>query len=90
VSYNLAALHQSGRFGITLPENSSATNGSVAQIRWCDWLAVALANGKHIAPFDPFVPTSDRDLAIQQAISRLGTTSSSQHREGVEKGAGQS
>ena len=69
--FNIEDLHPSGTFGISLPDGSMATNGSIAQVRWCDWVAVALANGKHIAPFDPFAPTTNRDLLIQQAISRL-------------------
>lgn len=71
VSYNVADLNQSGSFGITLPADSSAANGATARIRWCDWVAVALANGKHIAPFNPFAQTADRDMAIQSARARL-------------------
>jgi hypothetical protein len=71
--YSLFDLHQAGNFGIALPENSSVTNGATAEVRWCDWIAIALANGKHIAPFDPFTPAVERDLAIQQAIARLKT-----------------
>jgi hypothetical protein len=71
LAYNIADLNQSGSFGITLPDDSSATNGATAQIRWCDWIAVALANGKLIAPFDPFTLVKNRDEAISQATTLL-------------------
>ena len=71
LGYSLTDLHQGGSFGITLPDNSAATNGSTATVRWCDWIAVALANGKHIAPFDPFASTENRDETIKEAISHL-------------------
>ena len=74
VRYNIADLDQSGSFGITLPENSTATNGAKADIRWNDWIAIALANSKSITPFDPFATETNRDLAIRQAILRLGAT----------------
>jgi hypothetical protein len=44
VRYNIADLNQSGSFGITLPEDLTATNGATAQIRWCDWIAISLAS----------------------------------------------
>lgn len=71
VRYKVADLNQSGSFVIALPESSSATNGETASIRWCDWIAVALANGRCIAPFDPFAPAANRDLAIQAARNRM-------------------
>jgi hypothetical protein len=77
VRYNVVDLNQSGSFGITLPEDSTATNGVTAQIRWCDWIATALANSKSIMPFDPFAAATNRDLAIRQAILRLGANSTS-------------
>lgn len=71
LSYNLTNLNQSGSFDFSLPTDSSATNGSTATIRWCDWIALALANGQNIAPFDPFTPVSKRDEAIEKARSSL-------------------
>jgi len=71
VRYSVADLNQSGTFGLTLPENSAATNGATAQIRWCDWIALALANSKSILPFDAFAAETNRDAAIRQAILRL-------------------
>jgi hypothetical protein len=71
VRYDLADLHQGGSFGITLPDNSPATNGVTATIRWCDWVALALANDKHLAPFDPFAPANQRDEALNKAKTRL-------------------
>jgi len=77
VRYNIVDLNQSGSFGITLPEKSTATNGAKADIRWCDWIAMALANSKSILPFDPFAATTNRDSAIRAAALRLGKTSAS-------------
>ena len=74
VRYNIADLNQSGSFGITLREDSTATNGATARIRWCDWIAIALANSKSILPFDPFAAETSRDSAIKQAILRLSAT----------------
>jgi hypothetical protein len=77
VRYNIADLNQSGSFDITLPEDSTATNGATADIRWCDWIAIALAKSKSILPFDPFAAVTNRDSAIRQAILRLGATPAS-------------
>ena len=70
VGYTLVEPRVNGSFGVTLPEGHSVTNGTSATIRWCDWIALALANGRQIAPFNPFAPTTQKDLAIAQAISR--------------------
>jgi len=77
VRYNIADLNQSGSFGITLPEDSTATNGATADIRWCDWIGIALANSKSVLPFDPFAAETNRDSAIRQAILRLGAAPAS-------------
>lgn len=69
--YTVTDINQAGSCGIVLPEASSATNGTTAQIRWCDWISIALANGKHIPVFDPFEATADRDMAIAKAIAVL-------------------
>ena len=71
LGYNLVEQHLGGSFGVTLPDNLSVTNGATSTIRWCDWIALALANGKHIAPFDPFAPPIQRDQAIAKAISQM-------------------
>jgi hypothetical protein len=54
-----------------LPDNLSVTNGASVTIRWCDWIALALANGKRIDPFNPFAPPTQRDRAISKAISQM-------------------
>jgi hypothetical protein len=72
IRYNIADLNQSGSFGFTPPEDSTATNGATTQIRWCDWIAIALANSKSIAPIDPFAPVDMRDEALVKAKGRLG------------------
>ena len=71
VRYTLVEPRQSGSLGIIMPDSSPATNGASATIRWCDWIALALGNSKHIAPFDPFAPTVQRDISISKAISGL-------------------
>jgi hypothetical protein len=71
VRYNLVEQHLGGSFGVTLPDDSSITNGASATIRWCDWIALALANGKQIAPFNPFAPPEQRDRALLKAISQM-------------------
>jgi hypothetical protein len=71
VRYTLVEPRQSGSFGIIMPDSSPATNGATATIRWCDWIALALGNSKHIVPFEPFAPTVQRDISISKAISGL-------------------
>jgi hypothetical protein len=63
--------NQTGSFGVTLPAECVATNGTSVSIRWCDWVALALANEKRIAPFDPFTTGENRDREIQSAITLL-------------------
>jgi hypothetical protein len=70
VRYSVTNLNQSGMFGIILPTDTSATNGSTTVIRWNDWIALNLARGRHIAPIDPFAPAAQRDRSIRDAISR--------------------
>jgi hypothetical protein len=71
IEYNLVEQHQGGSFGVTLPDNLSITNGTSTTIRWCDWIALALANGKHIDLFNPFAPPTQRDQAISKAIAQM-------------------
>ncbi len=73
LQYKFADLRRSGGFGVTLPKTSLATNGSTADIRWCDWIALDLATQGQVEPFDPFAPQEQRDKAIQKLILQLKT-----------------
>jgi hypothetical protein len=54
-----------GGFGFAFPEKQAPTNGTSDQIRWCDWIAILLANEKHILFFDPFLNIEKRDAEIK-------------------------
>jgi hypothetical protein len=71
IGFNLAEQHVSGSFGVTMPDDLTITNGTSTTIRWCDWVALALANGKHIAPFNPFASPPQKDQAILKAIYQM-------------------
>lgn len=59
--------NMSGGFSYTFPEAGQTTNSTSAELRWCDWIALSLANGKHIPPFNPFAPVEKRNDAIEAA-----------------------
>ena len=63
--------YMSGSRGIALPADNQITNGTTAELRWCDWIALSLASGKHIPPFNPFEPVEKRDTAIAAAVKTL-------------------
>ncbi len=63
----------SGSRAIALPADSQPTNDTSVELRWCDWIAWSLANGKHIPFFNPFAPIEKRDEAIQNAKELLGS-----------------
>ncbi|MEI8291601.1 MAG: hypothetical protein WCH99_19205 [Verrucomicrobiota bacterium] len=71
LGYTVTDMHQRGSFGVALPASCSATNGSTADIRWGDWVAIALANCNSNFPFDPFTSTQNRDRAIRVLIKQL-------------------
>jgi hypothetical protein len=62
-----------GSFDYTFPESQQITNGTNTELRWCDWVAISLSNGKHIsfAPFNPFAAVARRDEAIANMKARL-------------------
>ena len=66
VNYSMSN-YMSGSFSYAFPESSQITNGTSAELRWCDWIALSLANGKHIPPFNPFAPVEKRDDSIEAA-----------------------
>jgi hypothetical protein len=63
--------NSSGGFGFAFPEKQSPTDGTSAQIRWCDWIAILLANEKHIPFFDPSSKIEKRDAEIKAAQDKL-------------------
>jgi hypothetical protein len=63
--------YMSGSRGIALPADNQTTNRTSVELRWCDWMALSLASGKHIPPFNPFVPVEKRDNAIEKAKTML-------------------
>ena len=70
VDYQLTNYMSGGRGG-AFPENEQPTNGTKVELRWCDWIAWSLSNGKHIPFFNPFAPIEKRDEAIQKAKGLL-------------------
>jgi hypothetical protein len=71
LGYTLTDLHQNGSFGVSLPASCPATNGSTTNIRWNDWVAIALGNRNTNFPFDPFVSVEKRDEIIKTVISKF-------------------
>ena len=63
--------YMSGSRGIALPADNQTINETGAELRWCDWIALSLASGKHIPPFNPFAPVEKRDNAIEEAKTML-------------------
>ncbi|MCL4788070.1 MAG: hypothetical protein KJ070_14960 [Verrucomicrobia bacterium] len=59
---------------LALPDNEQPVAGGKAELRWCDWIAVSLAQAKQIPPFNPFAPVEARDAAIAEAQRALTQT----------------
>jgi hypothetical protein len=57
---------------MVFPENKQPSDGTTAQLRWCDWIAISLSNGKAIPFFNPFAPIEERHEAIEKAKILLG------------------
>ncbi len=65
--------YQSGGYGaVAFPSGSQPTNGTISQLRWCDWIALSLSQAKCIPFFDPFAAVVERDAAIENARKLLG------------------
>ena len=60
-----------GSFGYDFPEARQTADGTAAELRWCDWIALSLAQGKYIPPYNPFAPVADRDAAVGNAQTGL-------------------
>jgi hypothetical protein len=59
--------HLNGSRGLALPEAERPAEGTRTDLRWCDWIAWSLSNGKSASPFNPFAPRDKRDEAIARA-----------------------
>lgn len=59
---------------LELSEDERPKPGAKAELRWCDWIAVSLASGRQIPPFNPFAPVEARDAAIAAAQQTLKQT----------------
>lgn len=65
--------YQSGGYGsIAFQSGTQPTNGTTSELRWCDWIAFSLSQGKRIPFFDPFATAVERDAAIENARKLLG------------------
>ena len=56
-----------GSCGLEISEGDRPGDGTKTELRWCDWIAWSLSDGKHIPFFNPFAPIEKRDEAIQNA-----------------------
>ncbi len=71
VNYSVNDLHMNGSFMYSFPESSQTTNGTSVKLRWCDWIALSLANGKYIPPFNPFASVEKRNDALENIKTLL-------------------
>jgi hypothetical protein len=60
-----------GSFAYSFPEAAHTPNDSSAELRWCDWIALGLSNGKHIEPYNPFAPVAQRNERLEKIKSVL-------------------
>jgi hypothetical protein len=70
INYSMSN-YMAGSFGYTFPEAARTTNGTTAELRWCDWIALSVPKGKLIAPYNPFAPVEKRDEALENLKSWL-------------------
>jgi len=64
--------YQNGSYGVvTFPTGSQPADGTVSELRWCDWVAFSLSQAKRISFFNPFAPVAERDTAIEAARKQL-------------------
>lgn len=75
VNYSVTDLHMGGSFMYSFPKSNETTNGTSADLRWCDWTALSLANGKRIPPYNPFAPVEKRDKELESIKILLRQTS---------------
>lgn len=73
VSYSISNL-VSGSRGFAWPGTNAPVAGLKTDLRWCDWIAWSLSNGKHPTSFNPFAAVEERDAAITQAKNSLEGT----------------
>ena len=63
--------YQNGSFGGVSLGTNAPPDGTTVDLRWCDWTAWSLARGKHIPPFNLFLPIGLRNAALAQARATL-------------------
>ena len=64
ITYSMSN-YPSGSFGYAFADANLTTNGTSLELRWCDWIALSLSNGKHIPPYNPFAPADKRNEVIE-------------------------
>jgi hypothetical protein len=60
-----------GAFTISFKMEPQPTNGTASEIRWCDWIALALSDQRRIPFFNPFAPITVREKIITKAKAQL-------------------
>jgi len=70
ITYSISN-YSSGSFTYAFPKAAQPTNGASADLRWCDWIAVKLAEQKQITFFNPFAPVAEREKIIAEAKRKL-------------------
>lgn len=71
ISYEITNYQSGSRGAISFPTSEQPTNGTASEMRWCDWMAFSLSNGKHIPFFNPFADVKKRDQEIESAKALL-------------------
>jgi hypothetical protein len=68
LSYQLTnSVTTSGSRGLALPEAEQPAVGTKMALRWCDWIALSLAQAKQIPLFNPFAPLEKREDLTEHA-----------------------
>jgi hypothetical protein len=61
----------SGGRTLAFPEGENPADGTKTELRWCDWIAFSLSNGKRIPFLNPFAPVEKHNEAIEKAKIQL-------------------
>lgn len=72
ISYEITNYQSGSRGAVSFPASEQPTNGTASEMRWCDWMAFSLSNGKLIPFFNSFAPVEKRDAEIKAAKALLG------------------
>ena len=71
IYYNYTNNAQVHMGNYTLPEEQQPAENAVAEMRWCDWIAMCLFCQNHLPAFNPFAPVAARNEVIRQARFEL-------------------